>query len=92
MKPADNGHGYLSLVLIKDGIKKHYRVHRLVAEAYLGEAQGRDVNHKDSCRSNNNINNLEYVTRKENCKLANMSGRTGKVKVICVETGAIYES
>ena len=92
LKPADNGHGYLSLVLTKDGIKKHYRVHRLVAEAYLGEPEGRDVNHKDSCRSNNNVNNLEYVSRQENCRLANICGNKNRVRIICVETGEIYNS
>ncbi|CAK0865450.1 unnamed protein product [Prorocentrum cordatum] len=43
-------------------------VHRLVARAFLGPPpfQGALVNHVDSDRSNNHVNNLEYVTISEN--------------------------
>ena len=92
LSPADNGHGYLSLILCKDGKTKHFRIHQLVAQAYLGEPEGRDVNHKDGCRNNNNVNNLEYISRKENVKLAKTHTRKGKVRVKCVETGEIFDS
>lgn len=94
LSPADNGHGYMVVVLCKDGKYKHFRVHKLVAEAYLGEANGRDVNHKDGCRNNNNINNLEYLTRKENCNQVSTKrlGKKAVIPVICIETGAVYES
>lgn len=91
LKPADNGHGYLHVCLRKDGKYKHLRIHRAVAEAYLGEANGRDVNHIDGDRSNNKLSNLEYLSRSENVKLAKAS-RKGKVKIICIETGEVYES
>ena len=72
LKSADNGHGYQVVVFSTDEIKnKHYRVHRLVAEAYLDNPEGySDVNHKDGNRSNNNINNLEWVSREQNCNKA----------------------
>ena len=43
-------------------------VHRLVAATFLGQPHQPDmhVNHKDSDRTNNCVNNLEYVTASEN--------------------------
>lgn len=42
-------------------------IHRLVAEAFLSRANGRDfINHIDGNKHNNSVNNLEWVTRQEN--------------------------
>lgn len=47
--------------------RKTYRLHRLVAEAFLGPCpKGLDVSHKDEDATNNIPDNLEYVTRKVN--------------------------
>lgn len=45
--------------------RKSYLVHRLVAAAFFGESN-LHVNHKDGDKSNNKVENLEYVTRSEN--------------------------
>ena len=46
---------------------KHYLVHRLVAMAFLGiKSNEYEVNHKDQNPENNDIDNLEWVTHKEN--------------------------
>jgi hypothetical protein len=46
---------------------KSYKVHRLVAEAFLEKEDGRTfVNHKDKNPCNNNVENLEWVTHREN--------------------------
>lgn len=42
------------------------RIHRLVASAFFGLNEGLQVNHKDGDRSNNKIENLEFVTAREN--------------------------
>lgn len=54
--------------LWKDGNSKDFLVARLVALTFLGEPLNKDytVNHKDGNRFNNNINNLEWLTRAEN--------------------------
>lgn len=65
-----NRGGYVQVVLSKDGRSKPYRVHRLVLSAFVGPAPGKDANHKDGNRANNNLNNLEWATRSENHKHA----------------------
>ena len=60
--------GYHCVTLQYAGKHKVYRVHRLVIEAF-GESQPtseHQVNHIDGDKSNNSIDNLEWVTPKEN--------------------------
>ena len=55
--------GYPSVEI--DG--KRYYIHRLLAEAYIDNPQNKpQINHKDGNRTNNNIDNLEWVTNSEN--------------------------
>jgi hypothetical protein len=66
LKQSNRG-GYSSVSLKNSNCKKNFRVHRLVANAFIPNIENKsDVNHKDKNRSNNNINNLEWMTRKEN--------------------------
>lgn len=65
MSPSVSGSGYYSLSLRKNGKCYGRFVHRLVAMAYFGESD-MVVNHKDSDRLNNKIDNLEYCTYLEN--------------------------
>lgn len=60
--------GYLNVALVTNDNKvKYIRVHRLVASAFiLNEFDKPYVNHIDGNRQNNNVNNLEWVTPKEN--------------------------
>lgn len=60
-------YGYPSLSLTKDGIYKTYRIHRLVAIAFIDNPNNKpQVNHKNGNRADNSLNNLEWVTNKEN--------------------------
>lgn len=62
------GMGYAMLVLCNGTIKKTVSVHRLMAFTFFGDPTGnRDhVNHKNGVKTDNRIENLEWVTRNEN--------------------------
>ena len=67
MKQKKNEKGYLRLGLRKNGKTKCMRVHRLVAQAFIPNPDNKpDVNHIDFDKENNCVNNLEWVTCKEN--------------------------
>ena len=66
MKPFNNK-GYLCISLFKNNKKKHFRVHRLVAQHFIENKDNKkEVNHIDGNKKNNKVNNLEFVTSKEN--------------------------
>jgi hypothetical protein len=57
---------YSPLSKNKDG-RKPFRLHRLIAKAFLEDySEELQVNHKDGDKSNNNVNNLEMVTPSQN--------------------------
>lgn len=59
--------GYLRVNLYFDGDNKFMYVHRLVAIAFLGDfSNSLEVNHIDENKSNNALDNLEWITRQEN--------------------------
>ncbi len=57
---------YPIVLLSKDGKSKCYYVHRLVAEAFLPNQENKVwVSHLDGVKTNNNVENLEWMTSKE---------------------------
>ena len=67
LKPCLNPHGYEEVCISILGNKSNYRVHRLVAEAFLENKENKPcVNHKNSNKSDNRLENLEWCTSKEN--------------------------
>lgn len=61
------GDGYIMVGLTKNSIRKFFYVHRLVAESFIPHSVDKyEVDHIDTNRTNNNINNLRWVTRSEN--------------------------
>lgn len=66
--PSKASGGYLKVVFSKgrDFVFHHY-VHRLVGDYFIpNEFNLPEINHKDGNKKNNNINNLEWTTRKLN--------------------------
>ena len=71
LKAHLNIDGYPTISLVKYKLGKNTRVHKLVAGAFIGiRPDDLVVNHIDGVKANNNVNNLEYVTRSENIRHA----------------------
>ena len=67
LAPHEVKGGYLQAELLRDGSKKGIKIHRLVAEAFIPNPEGkREVNHIDGDKHNNAVDNLEWVTSSEN--------------------------
>lgn len=60
-------HGYQNVYLHKNGHKTTFKVHRLVATAFIPNTKNLPVvNHKDECKTNNVWTNLEWCTMQYN--------------------------
>lgn len=80
--------GYIRVGLRKKGSKQiKYLVHRLVAQAFISNPYNKEeVNHLSGIRDQNNVGNLEWVTREENQqhswknlgRVSNAKGKTGQ--------------
>ena len=67
-KVFDKGNGYFLVSLVDGkGLVKNRFVHRLMAQTFLENPLNKpQVNHKDGNKTNNSLDNLEWVTGKEN--------------------------
>ena len=64
-----NTDGYMQVSFNKEGKNLKHRVHKLVADAFVdGYFEGAVVDHKDGDVTNNNSQNLEWVTQTENVR------------------------
>ena len=69
LKPSVNNNGYYQVSLSKDGKAKPFRVHRLVAVAFIPNPDNLPIiNHKDENKLNNNADNLEWCTQQYNVR------------------------
>lgn len=84
IKQRYDKYGYLFVCLCKDGNAKYYKVHRLVASAFIpNPKEYPQVNHKDESKDNNDVNNLEWCDAKYNSNYGNRNlliskSKTGK--------------
>jgi HNH endonuclease/NUMOD4 motif len=59
-------YGYHIVSLTKNNKTTNKRVHRLVLQSFLGNKEGLVVNHKNGIKTDNRLENLEWVTISEN--------------------------
>lgn len=68
--------GYYHVMLSKDGVPKRYKVHRLVAKAFIPNPNNLPIiNHKDENPKNNVVDNLEWCTQGYNVRYGTMIER-----------------
>lgn len=93
--PDQNGEQIVSLT--ENGVKRSYRIKKLVAEAFM-ESPRVDypvLSYRDGDKHNIDSNNLEYISTAESVRRTFRNGRKQRhimKKVRCVETGREYES
>lgn len=85
--------GYPHVILYKSGKKYSKKVHRIVADTFLENPYNKpQVNHIDENKQNNNINNLEWVTAKENANHGSRTQRSTekhKIKIVSLSESGL---
>jgi len=76
LKQAIQSTGYLAVAICYPvGKKKSQTIHKLVALAFIQNLNNKlEVNHKDGNKTNNHVDNLEWLTHQENMQHARSSG------------------
>ena len=83
MKQHINTHGYPYVRLSKCGKSKILMMHRIIAITFIPNPENkREVNHKNSNRQDFSIDNLEWVTPKENIRHGMLFGNINLNKAI----------
>ena len=101
LKPNKDKDNYLYVNLYNNGKFQSIKIHVLVTKAFLPDT-GRNpdgtimvghhqVNHRDECKTNNNLLNLEWCDSKYNMNYSDTFRKLQK-QVQCIETGIVYES
>lgn len=85
LKLTKNSSGYLNVGLCKDGKRKGFLVHRLVAETFIPNPDNlKQVNHLSERKTENNVKNLEWVTAKYNVNYGTARERQRKTVSIAL--------
>ena len=81
LKQATKDNGYKVIGLNKNGKRKVYHIHRLVAQAFIPNPLNLpQINHKDENPSNNTVWNLEWCTPKYNINYGNCRKKISEAK------------
>lgn len=79
LKPCINKDGYYVVSLCKENRVKTFSIHRLVALHFIDNPDNLpQVNHKDECKTNNCVTNLEWCTQQQNHDYGTRNERTGR--------------
>lgn len=96
LKSSYNRDGYMQVILYKDGKTRHFYLHRLVALAFLSNPNNlKEVNHKDENKTNNKVENLEWISHIDNANYGTRNERIGEKvskKVYCIELDRTFKS
>lgn len=98
MRPALNSDGYLQIKIVSEtGERKALLLHRVLALLFVDGDTSLTVDHGDGNRVNNDLSNLEWVTKTENTRRALARSENWKEKIsraqsipvqgLCVRTG-----
>jgi hypothetical protein len=91
IKPFIDKKSYLGIGLSKNGKKKNYRLHRLIAEHFITNPENKPtIDHIDRNISNNSLDNLRWATDKEQCD--NKKIRKDASIILDINTGVYYYS
>lgn len=86
LRPVIDVRGYERVALYKTDKDRRYKVHRLVATAFIPNPNSLpQVNHKDGDKRNNNVDNLEWISNADNMKHANANGLRDGHRKFCME-------
>lgn len=82
VKTGITAKGYVRAPLsLGDRRLRHHMVHRLVAAAFIGPCpDGCEVNHKNTVKTDNRPENLEYITHGDNIRHAFSNGLVSRAK------------
>lgn len=87
-----NRDGYIQYTLTQNGIGHTHRANRLVAEAFIPNPENKPtVNHIDGDKTNNNVDNLEWATKKEQMEHAYRLGLKKPVSGVHHGSSALTE-
>ena len=81
LRPGIDGSGYMFVCLCYDNVRKYFKLHRLIAQAFIPNPENKpQVNHLDECKINNTLENLEWTTAKENINFGTHNERSAKAR------------
>jgi len=82
LKLAKGKVGYFTVGFSKNGVCKHFYIHRIVYESFYGGIpKGMEIDHIDGNKMNNRVENLRCVTPKENINNPNTLNDTWRKNV-----------